>query len=272
MRVATIDGLVTLFYDGSKELWNENLNWERSIALLTGVRANDLESSNVSDECKRYFRERHSWEQIIIVDGVTEIPYMTFGYCRNIKRVIFANTVIRIERNAFYHCENLVFIKWSVSLVYIGKSAFEECNLSSVFLPPTCREICDSVFYSNRNLSILHFPQETELGEKIIYCTALAEASPNANFPFYYRNNDMNQWLKNMNIDNQFALHRACSSFQPLKEVINAILIQKGLKAFKEKNSAGITPSRYLQENPYTDLSEKEIIHDYLMKMIDEVE
>lgn len=38
----------------------------------------------------------------------------------------------------------------------------------------------------------------------------------------------------------------------------------------EKKNSAGITPSRYLQENPYTDLSEKEIIHDYLMKMMAE--
>jgi hypothetical protein len=30
MRVATVDGLVTLFYDGSKELYNRELNneWE----------------------------------------------------------------------------------------------------------------------------------------------------------------------------------------------------------------------------------------------------
>ena len=84
--------------------------------------------------------------------------------------------------------------------------------------------------------------------------------------------NEMNHSLKTINNDEKFALHRACSSFQPLKQVINAVILQKGLRAFREENSAGITPSRYIQENPYTDLSEKEIIHDYLMKMMGELE
>ena len=44
-----------------------------------------------------------------------------------------------------------------------------------------------------------------------------------------------------MNNDEAFALHRACASFQPLKEVILAIALEKGLKAFQEENSAGKT-------------------------------
>lgn len=51
-----------------------------------------------------------------------------------------------------------------------------------------------------------------------------------------------------------------------------SIIEEKGLKAFKVKNRAGITPSQYLHENPYTELKEKEIIHDYVMKMMDEGE
>lgn len=109
-------------------------------------RANDLESMDLSDECKRYFRERYSWQQIIVVEGVTAIPEFTFGGCKNIKRVIFADSVIRIERFAFSLCENLVFIKWSISLEFIGTFAFSSCNLSSVFIPPTCREICNHAF------------------------------------------------------------------------------------------------------------------------------
>ena len=85
-------------------------------------------------------------------------------------------------------------------------------------------------------------------------------------------NDEMNQWLKTMNNDDKFSLHRACSSFQPLKEVIHAIIQEKGLKAFREENSAGISPSRYLQENPYTELNEKEIIREYLMKMMGKFE
>lgn len=114
----------------------------------------------------------------------------------------------------------------------------------------------------------MHDPQDTELvREGIIQNTALARASlRNGNYT------SLNRWIKTMNNDEEFALHRACSSFQPLKEVILIIIQEKGLKAFKEKNSAGISPSRYLEENPYTILNEKEIIHEYLSKMMGEVE
>lgn len=270
MRVATVDGLVTLFYDGSKELYNESLereifyqalgiSWENFLLFIES-------STQLSNECKEYFRERLSWEQVIIVDGVTEIPNDTFYRCFNIKRVIFADSVIKIKKDAFFLCKKLVFIKWSLSLLSIGTRAFCRCNLSSVFIPPLCRLICDEAFESNENLSILHVPQNTDLRGKIFNGTALAEVSP--------INDDyiMNRWLKNLNNNDQFSLHRACSSFQPLKEVINAIVQEKGLNAFTKENSAGITPSRYLQENPSTDLSEKEIIHDYLIKMTGEVE
>ena len=306
MRVATVDGLITLYYDGSKPLYNDRLVMERLIAHGRRQRdghgterANDLESMDVSDECKRYFRERYSWQQIIVVAGVTEIPEFTFYMCKNIKRVIFADSVIRIERCAFSLCKNLVFIKWSISLEYIGKSAFSFCNLSSVFIPPTCREICSHAFQGNTNLSIFHVHQDTELGSFIISATAIAEASPFSPVDRFNHltgfdrilalqamaragnrteqqrvidNNETNAWIKNMNNDEAFALHRACASFQPLQEDIHAIIQEKGLKAFREENSAGISPSRYLQENPYTHLTEKEIIREHLMKMMGEVE
>lgn len=304
MRVATVDGLVTLFYDGSRELCNRDLEREHLIAQqhrrmnLNAMQRNDFEAMEISDECKRYFRERYSWQQIIMVEGVTAIPEFTFSGCKNIKRVIFADSVIRIERFAFSLCTALVFIKWSISLEYIGKFAFSSCNLSSVFIPPTCREICNHAFQGNTNLSIFHVHQDTELGRIIISDTAIAIASPVDRFNHLtgfdriftqqaivmaragngteqqrvIENNEMNTWIKNMNNDEAFALHRACASFQPLKEVIHAIIQEKGLKAFREENSAGISPSRYLQENPYTQLTEKEIIREYLMKMMGKFE
>lgn len=39
----------------------------------------DWESWDLSDECRQYYRERLSWQQIIIVEGVTEIPECTFS-------------------------------------------------------------------------------------------------------------------------------------------------------------------------------------------------
>ena len=75
-----------------------------------------------------------------------------------------------------------------------------------------------------------------------------------------------------MNHDKTFTLHRACASFQPLKQVVYSIIQERALKAFKETNSARITPSQYLKENPYTELTEMEIIHDYLMTLMGEGE
>ena len=284
MRVATVDGLVTLYYDGSKKLYNQELHqeWFRVRRQNTAREwwghadeGTDVEAMDVSDECKRYMRERLSWQQIIILEGVTEIPVGTFFQCFDITRVIFANTVIRIQRGAFKCCNSLVYIKLSLSLEYIGEIAFEDCNLSSVFVPPRCREIRNKAFARNEDLSILNVPQDAELGSQIINNTALAEASP-VNGPTndsydLARDDEINEWLKNINNDENFALHRACTSFNPLKQVILAIVQAKGLKVFREKNSIGITPSRYLKENPYTEITEKQIIHDYLMKMTGDI-
>ena len=37
------------------------------------------------------------------------------------------------------------------------------------------------------------------------------------------------------------------------------------------KNEAGITPSQYLEENPYADIDEMDIIREYVSKMMGEI-
>ncbi|GFH61896.1 leucine-rich repeat domain-containing protein [Chaetoceros tenuissimus] len=280
MRVATVDGLVTLFYDGSKQLFNEELHgefWgEYYDHDCNEDEIDNWEEWDLSVECKKYWRERLSWQQIIIADGVTEISKWTFAVCYNVKRVIFANTVIRIGECALLRCRSLVYIKLPTHLEYIGTSSFCLCNLLSVFIPPSCRVIRNDAFGYNEYLYILNVPQHTALGGNVIDGTVLAKASPfEVNTSGWYHsevNDDMNTWIKNLNHGEAFALHRACSSFQPLKQVLFTIIQKKGLRAFKVKNSAGITPSQYLNENPYTEFTEKEIIHDYIMKMMGEYE
>lgn len=271
MRIATVDGLVTLFYDGSKEFYNQELSGEWWEEYDEHDQNDDKwEEWDLSVECKKYWRERLSWQQIIVEEGVTEIPEHTFFRCFNIKRVIMTNTVIRIARMAFYYCRSLVFCKLSINTEYIGDHAFWFCELMSVFIPPLCRRINFHALGFNKNLSILHVPRHVELSSAIIPGTTLVKHAPFEvdSFGWYRNSDDMNTWIKNINHGEAFSLHRACASFQPLKQVVFNIIQEKGLKAFKEANSAGITPSQYLKENPYTALTEKEIIHDYLMKLI----
>ncbi|GFH46302.1 hypothetical protein CTEN210_02776 [Chaetoceros tenuissimus] len=272
MRVATVDGLVTLFYDGSKEPYNEELHHEFQDEWYNRLNSK-YEEWNLSEECRNYWNERQSWEQVIIEEGVKEIPDSSFLSCLNIKRVVFANTVIRIGTSAFVHCQSLVYIRWSASIEFIGRQAFFYCNLSSVFIPPRCTTVESCAFVGNKNLAIFSTPLETELGYNVIGHTKLLNDSPfELDSDGHTADNAaINEWLKNINNDDKYSLHRTCASHQPLKEVIFSVIDKKGLGAFKEKNGIGISPSRYLKENPYCDLRELEIIQDYVMKMMGEI-
>lgn len=117
-----MDGLWTLFYDGS-ELFCQELQSER------------FPIKRRSEFAKQYWRERESWQQIVVLDGVSIIPRQTFHGCKNIKRVILANTVTRIEGLAFSKCLLLDDVKWSMNLEYIGLNAFKSCALKNGFIP-----------------------------------------------------------------------------------------------------------------------------------------
>ncbi|GFH46393.1 hypothetical protein CTEN210_02867 [Chaetoceros tenuissimus] len=276
MRVATVDGLVTLFYDGSKEPFNPDLDQEWTNAYYNNFENKDnWEEWNLSDECKRYWKERQSWQQIIIEDGETDIPKQTFQRCKNIQRVVMANTIVRIGEHAFDGCKCLAFIKWSINLEVIENGAFMVCDLISVFIPPRCREIRMAAFRDNYKLTLFHVPQNVQLGPFLLSSTKLMRDSHfeldecgNCN----NHTDEENNWIKNINTDEKYSLHRACSSYQPLQEIIDAIIRQQGLRSFAIKNEMGITPSRYLKENPYADIQEMDIIRDYILKMMGEGE
>ena len=127
-----------------------------------------------------YYRERLSWQQIIIVEGVTEIPECTFSYwdCYKVKRVIFADTVVTIGESTFEYCKSLVYIKLSINLELIVQHAFEHCDLSSLFIPPRCQLIGQCAFRNNKNLKIFNVPQETDIDNwSFISRTKLLEES-----------------------------------------------------------------------------------------------
>lgn len=275
MRVGTTLGLVTLFYDGSRPLYDDQLDDEWNDEYIENADDDDdaWKDWDLSDECKCYWEERQMWQLIIIEEGVTEIPNLTFARCFNVLMVIFPNTVTRIEDDAFRYCERLGHITLSRTLVYIGAGAFAYCDLSSVYIPPLCRGIAEGAFACNANLTILHVPHNTDLAEGVIDSTKLLEYSP---FEVEEYEDDhlqeINVWMKNINNDEKSRLHRVCCSFQPsLNMILDAVEEMGGLKAFKVENSIGVTPSKYLRENPFAEVTEKEIIEKYIMKMMGEL-
>ena len=62
MIVVNTNGLVTFFYNESRELYNHELQDEWKFAI--GGEADS--SFEVSNECSEYWNQRQSWQQVII--------------------------------------------------------------------------------------------------------------------------------------------------------------------------------------------------------------
>lgn len=99
---------------------------------------------------------------------------------------------------------------------------------------------------------ILHVPRHTGIGVEALKETALIEN-------FYgdyneFRSSQGNTWVKSINHQERYGLHRICSSMGPSEDTIyQTICEQGGLHSMAKKNSVGITPSEYLTANPYAD-------------------
>ncbi|GFH59532.1 hypothetical protein CTEN210_16008 [Chaetoceros tenuissimus] len=243
-------GKKTLFYNGEKLFDDETGEWF------------------INEE------ERDSWQVIIVLPGVEVIPNRTFTMCKKINIVIMADTVRRVEQSAFYNCTRLVFVRLSRNLEYIEGMAFAWCSsLTSIFIPPSCREIWNSAFWSCKKLIIFAVPQDIQLGRNVIEDTALIEVCPfeTNTIGYDYNQEGVNDWIRNQNMAPEYELHRACSTFNPIQEIVYGIVKRKGLKAFHVKNAIGITPLQFLEANPFSDIDQKKMITQYVLEMMGEV-
>lgn len=209
--------------------------------------------------------ERDKWQVIIVLPGVQIIPWGTFTECYNVETVIMADTVTRIGIAAFSWCRKLAFVRLSRNLEYIGHNVFDHCkSLTAIFIPDSCREIGNWVFYKT-NLVILVVPPHTELGQKVIESTPLLQKSPQSI-------GEVNAWVKSINDNGEYALHRLCSSMDPSEdEIYEMICDQGGLHAMAKTNSIGITPSEYLASNPFADVDEMKLMKRFILENMGEV-
>jgi len=190
-----------------------------------------------------------------------------------------SDTVKRIEYGVFKSCSSLEFVKLSTNLEYIGEWAFENCeSLTAIFIPPSCTEIDECAFSGCKKLIIFHVPQTTELGDNVIANTALIQASHfeedelQLGLSYYQNSEEVNVRIKNINgQDEEYALHRACSSFNPISDTIYEIVKRQGLESLKKENEIGITPLQYLEKNPFADIDQRKLMKRYILEMMGEI-
>ena len=249
--VRNYQGKKTLFYNG--EILFEGV-WVVRILAANG-------RSLIYD-----WEERQTWEVIIVLPGVEIIPELTFYACLNVETIIMADDSVKtIGKGALDMCVNVSFVKLSRNLLYIGPLAFLYCrSLTSVFIPNSCRRINEKAFLDCNELTIFNVPQHTEVPEDALSKTALEAKAQDGNFTI--------EWVKSINEDNEYSLHRLCSSMDPSEaRIYQVICEQGGLSAMARKNTIGITPSEYLAANPYADVDEMKLMKRFVLENMGEI-
>lgn len=221
--------------------------------------------------------ERSTWRVIIISPGVEEIPPSAFCRCWHVKIVIMADTVKQINQRAFMECSKLSLIKFPKSLLYIGSYAFKACvKLEAIFIPESCREVGMVAFEGCKKLMVLNVSRHALLRIEFIADTALLRASPfTVNINGRYKENqhdEVLQWVRNINSDGDFALHRICASFDPCEDTILELVRVNAPGILQRRNKLGMTPMDYLSINPSSDVDIQKILNGHILGMMGELQ
>ena len=110
----------------------------------------------------------------------------------------------------------------------------------------------------------------------MVHHTALIKKSLFETYKFGNDGNEerVNEWIKNLNQNQEFALHRECKSIEPpTKHNIYEIIKLQGLQSIHVKNQIGVTVFEYLQKNPYTDtaIDEHKLITRLVLDLMGEI-
>ncbi|GFH47240.1 hypothetical protein CTEN210_03715 [Chaetoceros tenuissimus] len=257
--VRMYNNLKTLFYNGEK-LWEGDEDYFDEL---------DLEEEPAHPLV--YTRDdRKSWQQIVVLTGVEEIPACTFQGCVNVEKVVMYD-VRWIRSRAYLECKKLRHVTFSQNLEVVGPNALRDCaSLSSIFFPDSCREIQDWALARCDRLEIVSVPRHTKIRDFAFDDTALITKNKGAGFTGFF--NWCHDWVKYINFEEEYSLHRACSSSTPTEDMIYQIMKEQGgPKTFHEPNKVQITPSQYLSENPFAEhIEEKSLIQRYILEMMGE--
>ena len=91
---------------------------------------------------------------VVIEDGVTEIPERTFMRRYSLETVNIPNSVVTIGSDAFYECKNLAEVTLPANLTVLGEHAFAECSALKSIVVPSGITVLDDVFLGSGLVSV----------------------------------------------------------------------------------------------------------------------
>jgi hypothetical protein len=109
--------------------------------------------------------------EVVIKEGITNIPDGLFAGCENLRKITIPNTVKKIGNFAFSGCENLDSVVIPNSVTEIGVSAFDRCKrLTKIVIPKGVKSISDCALSRCESLENVKIPDSvTEIGKRAFY-------------------------------------------------------------------------------------------------------
>lgn len=98
--------------------------------------------------------------EVVVENGVMELPESIFNGCTSLKNVSLPKSVIKINPYAFANCNELEGILLPEGLVYLGAGAFQGCiKLKRIILPDGLTVIEENLFKDCISLMDVEFPR-----------------------------------------------------------------------------------------------------------------
>lgn len=115
-------------------------------------------------------------KEIILPESLVDIGRYVFKDCRSLTEIILPESVQNIKDYTFKYCTSLKKINMPKNLSWIGDEAFKNCKaLEQIILPPNLQYIDEGAFSGCENLKEISIPKSVaELGRKLFKgCTNL---------------------------------------------------------------------------------------------------
>lgn len=110
---------------------------------------------NIKTIGENAFLANGNMEKLTFSEGLTHIGVTAFKDCTSIPEIILPNSLVSLGKEAFADCHKATVLQLSTSLTEIPFQAFYDCSIAELTIPGNIKTICDSAFYSNKELETL---------------------------------------------------------------------------------------------------------------------
>ena len=173
-KMMQILGILSVHFNSQNSVIRSNEDFRRIYPKRTALKTlkifKDSNGKNVIDGRREFVGHVSSLEEVVLPDGMTEIPDRTFHFCWSLKSVDMPESIQKIGNSAFQYdiSLNIDFSKLT-NLKEIGYSAFmlqgyadADGGIKQIILPDSVEKIDNYVFWGQANVTQVVIPESVK--------------------------------------------------------------------------------------------------------------